>query len=87
MESTSHNVHALQPEIRQAIESLVGHALSSDQKLIIQILEGKGVETRASGATGAKLPTWCAVLSDLTPEEENALNTSITVRTQSRQQP
>jgi hypothetical protein len=87
METTSHNVDALQPEVRQAIEGLVGHALSSDQKLVIQILTGKSVESPPSMADGSKLPAWCEVLNDLTVEEEAALETSITARTQSRRQP
>jgi hypothetical protein len=88
METVSRTVGTLQPDLRQAMEAVVGHSLEANQQLIIQIVDATTVRTSNGNATpGSKLPAWCSVLTDLTDEEAAALDSSIAARTESRDQP
>lgn len=88
METIYCNVEGLNPSIRSAMESVVGHPLRVDQKLVIQVLGGD--QTGASGESSAgasELPDWCGVFTDLTPEEDAAISASIASRSPSREFP
>ncbi|HEY5313122.1 MAG TPA: hypothetical protein VIK18_11410, partial [Pirellulales bacterium] len=75
METITFNVEALQPAVRQAIETVVGHALQPNQRLVIQVLEADAPAAPISnGSRGSKLPAWCKVLTDLTSDESAALD-------------
>jgi hypothetical protein len=88
METISRNVDALQPDLRQAMEAVVGHALQSNQRLVIQVLEvDVSDETKRNGAGGSKLPAWCNVLTDLSADEAAALDASLMARSESRSTP
>jgi hypothetical protein len=88
METISRNVDALQPALRQAMEAVVGHALQSNQRLVIQVLEADvPSEAGGNGARGSRLPAWCNVLTDLSAEEAAALEASLAARTESRSMP
>ncbi len=85
METVSHTVGMLQPALRQAMETLVGHPLAANQKLVIQVLGVDAPSESGPVSVGAKLPAWCGVFTDLTAEEDEALTASIAGRTESRQ--
>ncbi len=84
METVSHTVGMLQPALRQAMETLVGHPLAANQKLVIQVLGVDAMPESGPVSVDAKLPAWCGVFTDLTAEEDEALTASIAGRTESR---
>jgi len=88
METISRTVETLQPNLREAMEAVVGHPLEAGQRLVIQILDSH-TPPKANGgqSAGSRLPDWCNVLTDLTADEAAALDRSISARTESRTQP
>jgi hypothetical protein len=88
MEIFSRSVDRLDPSQRQATEAVIGRPLQSNGRLVIQILDSDAAaEFGGNGAGSSRLPDWCNVLTDLTPEESAALDGSLAARTESRSNP
>jgi len=69
MERITRDVRNLENHERRALESVVGHALRENQRVVIEVLtlgEGEG-EPRATAGGG--LPEWCNVYEGLSDNE------------------
>jgi len=86
MEIIHFSIDALNPSARQAMESVVGHPLRTDQRLVIQVLEAE-TASASGGTANTELPEWCDVFAGLTSEEVAAVDASIASRSPSRDIP
>ncbi len=78
METIVRNIGELNAGERSAIERLVGHSLSENQQLVIQVMNVDLAKEEPASTIGGALPEWCRVyegLSDIAVEavEEVAL--------------
>ena len=76
METVIHNMRDLSDGERSAAEQLVGHTLSDDHQLIIQVVVGNGVTDQPT-QVGDTLPDWCNVYEGLTDVEIAEIEKSI----------
>ncbi|HUE70018.1 MAG TPA: hypothetical protein VMP01_03945 [Pirellulaceae bacterium] len=78
METVTHNVSDLPGSDRTAAERLVGHPLSNDQRIVIQV-ESCGVAPPASDilTDTDQLPEWCNVYAGLSDDQIADLEKSI----------
>ncbi len=68
METINRNVRDLGVGERSVVETLVGHRLSDEQTLVIQVL-GNGVNAEPTQADTGDLPDWCNVYEGLTDDQ------------------
>lgn len=68
METIVRTVGELDAGDRSALERLVGHSLSENQQLVIQVMNVDLVEEKPA-VTGGTLPAWCRVYEGLSDEE------------------
>jgi hypothetical protein len=81
METITHNVSDLGGSDRSAAERLVGHPLSDDQRIVIQI-ESREVATTDNELDSDfdQLPAWCSVYKGLSDDQIDGLEKSISRR-------
>ena len=88
MESAIRNVVDLSADERQLYESVLGHPLRDDQRIIVQLDD---VDTGRAAATSTKrdteLPDWCAIWADLSDEEIAELAHYLATRKKGSEQP
>jgi hypothetical protein len=85
METIIHNFGALDEAGRNAAETLVGHSLTENQQLVIQIVnqDATAVEAASTAAdepTADQLPEWCNVYAGLSDGEIATLEQAISRR-------
>jgi hypothetical protein len=81
METVSHNVSDLAGSDRTAAERLVGHPLSDEQRIVIQV-ENPPIVAQESNvdSDSDKLPEWCNVYEGLTDDQIRDLERAISRR-------
>ena len=85
MESAFRNVVDLSADERQMYESVLGHPLRDDQRVIVQLDDLGAGRTVVSSPNGVgELPDWCAIWADLSDDEVADLETAILERSESR---
>ena len=81
METITCNIRDLPPGERSAAETLVGHRLSEDQQLVIQVRQAEPSSRESpNGSPNDELPSWCDVYAGLSDEQIAHIEKSI-VRT------
>lgn len=76
METISRNVSDLGAGERSLMEQLVGHRLSDEQKLVIQVL-GANRNAELVDADTDELPEWCNVYEGLADDQIAEIENSI----------
>ena len=76
METVTRNVRDLGASERSAVEQLVGHRLSDQQRLIIQVV-GSNPGSEPLPARTDELPAWCNVYEGLTDDQIADIEKSI----------
>jgi hypothetical protein len=76
METVTRNVRDLKVGERSAVEQLVGHPLSDQQQLIIQVV-GNSVGSQDKSEETDELPDWCNVYEGMSDDEITDIEKSI----------
>jgi hypothetical protein len=81
METVIHNVGEMSASGRSAAETLVGHALAANQRLVIQVVEAAGPVNHPPLPVGdEKLPGWCDIYAGLSDEQIQTLEEAVSRR-------
>ena len=73
MKTIVRNIGELNAGDRSAIERLVGHSLSENQQLVIQVMNVDLAKEEPASGTGGALPEWCRVYEGLSDSEVAAV--------------
>ena len=80
-ETVVHHVGDLNAVGRSAAETLVGHSLTENQQIVIQIVNPEGqANGSGSSASSDQLPEWCNVYAGLNDEQIATLEGAISRR-------
>jgi len=81
METVIRNVNELSDSGRSAAETLIGHALDANQRLVIQVEQMPGQSsTSTSESDCEQLPSWCDVYGGLSDERVQEIEQAISRR-------
>ena len=81
MENVIRNVSELTDAGRRAVETLLGHALSENQQLVIRVVDAPAEFDATPRATDSEqLPAWCDVCAGLGDERIQELDKAISRR-------